>query len=163
MALWQGPPLTDVAGRWLPDVVLPGLEEERLAALERRAALDLRQGRHQEVAAELAPLVGEDPLRERLVTLLMTALSRGGHRTEALSVFRTVRRRFADELGLEPGEELQRLHQAILAGRDETAANGKTPRRTAGPPRGASPCPATSRPTPSRSPPARTSWPPWTG
>ncbi|MCP2356494.1 DNA-binding SARP family transcriptional activator/tetratricopeptide (TPR) repeat protein [Nonomuraea thailandensis] len=132
LALWQGPPLTDVAGRWLPDVVLPGLEEERLAALERRAALDLRQGRHQEVAAELAPLVGEDPLRERLVTLLMTALSRGGHRTEALSVFRTVRRRFADELGLEPGEELQRLHQAILAGRDETAANGKTPAANGG-------------------------------
>ncbi|MFC6533809.1 AfsR/SARP family transcriptional regulator [Nonomuraea rubra] len=58
LALWQGPPLTDVAGRWLPDVVVPGLEEERLTALERRAALDLRQGRHQEIAAELAPLVG---------------------------------------------------------------------------------------------------------
>jgi DNA-binding SARP family transcriptional activator/tetratricopeptide (TPR) repeat protein len=126
LALWQGPPLTDVAGRWLADVVVPGLEEERLAALERRAALDLRQGRHHEVAAELAPLVGENPLRERLVSLLMTALSRGDHRTEALAVFRGVRRRFAEELGIEPGEELQRLHQAILAGRDETAANGTT-------------------------------------
>ncbi|UBU17907.1 AfsR/SARP family transcriptional regulator [Nonomuraea gerenzanensis] len=119
LALWQGPPLADVAGRWLPDVVLPGLEEERLAALERRVALDLRQGRHQEVAAELTPLVGENPLRERLVSLLMTALLRGDHRTEALAVFRGVRRRFAEELGIEPGEELQRLHQAILAGRDE--------------------------------------------
>ncbi|WP_052423811.1 AfsR/SARP family transcriptional regulator [Nonomuraea candida] len=133
LALWQGPPLADAAGRWLPDVVVPGLEEERLAALERRAALDLRQGRHEEVAAELAPLVAENPLRERLVALLMTALSRGDHRTEALAVFRGARRRFAEELGIEPGEELQRLHQAILAGRDETpatpttaAANGET-------------------------------------
>ncbi|WP_344487317.1 AfsR/SARP family transcriptional regulator [Nonomuraea monospora] len=124
LTLWQGPPLADVAGRWLPDVVLPGLEEERLAALERRVALDLRQGRHQEVAAELTPLVGENPLRERLVSLLMTALLRGDHRTEALAVFRGVRRRFAEELGIEPGEELQRLHQAILAGREEASARG---------------------------------------
>ncbi|MFI7125834.1 AfsR/SARP family transcriptional regulator [Nonomuraea sp. NPDC050153] len=121
LALWQGAPLADVSGRWLPDVVVPGLEEERLAALEQRAALDLRQGRHQEVAAELAALVGENPLRERLVVLLMTALLRCDRRTQALAVFRRVRRRFAEDLGIEPGEELQRLHQAILAGREETA------------------------------------------
>ncbi|MFJ2030856.1 BTAD domain-containing putative transcriptional regulator [Streptosporangium sp. NPDC087985] len=121
LALWQGAPLADVAGRWLPDVVVPGLEEERLAALERRATLDLRQGRHQEVAAELAVLVGEEPLRERLVSLLMTALLRCDRRAEALAVFRRVRRRFAEDLGIEPGEELQRLHQAILAGREEAA------------------------------------------
>ncbi|MFB9628242.1 BTAD domain-containing putative transcriptional regulator [Nonomuraea helvata] len=121
LALWQGVPLADVAGRWLPDVVVPGLEEERLVALERRAALDLRRERHQEVAVELAALVGENPLRERLVSLLMTALLRCDRRTEALAVFRRVRRRFAEDLGIEPGEELQRLHQAILAGRDEAA------------------------------------------
>ncbi|MEV5893271.1 AfsR/SARP family transcriptional regulator [Nonomuraea fuscirosea] len=120
LALWQETePLADVAGRWLPDVVVPGIEEERLAALERRLALDLRQGRHQEAAAELTALVGEHPLRERLVFLLMTALLRCDRRTEALAVFRRVRRRFAEELGIEPGEELQRLHQAILAGRDD--------------------------------------------
>ncbi|WP_326636889.1 tetratricopeptide repeat protein [Nonomuraea fuscirosea] len=119
LALWQGTALADVAGRWLPDVVVPGIEEERLAALERRLALDLRQGRHQEAAAELTALVGEHPLRERLVSLLMTALLRCDRRTEALAVFRRVRRRFAEELGIEPGEELQRLHQAILAGRDD--------------------------------------------
>ncbi|MEV0228161.1 BTAD domain-containing putative transcriptional regulator [Nonomuraea sp. NPDC050786] len=125
LALWQGVPLADVAGRWLPDVVVPGLEEERLAALERRAALDLRRERHHEVAAELAALVGENPLRERLVSLLMTALLRCDRRTEALAVFRRVRRRFAEELGIEPGEELQRLHQAILAGRDQAAGSAE--------------------------------------
>ncbi len=125
LAWWQGAPLADVAGKWLPDVVVPALEEERLAALERRAALDLRQGRHQEVAAELTALVGENPLRERPVSLLMTALVRCDRRTEALAVFRRVRRRFAEELGIEPGDELQRLHQAILAGREDTS--GTTP------------------------------------
>lgn len=121
LAWWQGAPLSDVAGRWLPDVVVPGIEEERLTALERRAALDLRLGRHQEVAAELAALVAENPLRERLVSLLMRALLRSGHRTEALAVFRRIRRHFAEELGIEPGADLQRLHQAILAGREEAA------------------------------------------
>ncbi|MEU8397089.1 BTAD domain-containing putative transcriptional regulator [Nonomuraea sp. NPDC048892] len=123
LALWQGTaPLADVAGGWLPDVVVPGIEEERLTALERRLALDLRRGRHQEAAAELTTLVGEHPLRERLVSLLMTALLRCDRRTEALAVFRRVRRGFAEELGIEPGEELQRLHQAILAGRDTMTA-----------------------------------------
>ncbi|MGV9325789.1 BTAD domain-containing putative transcriptional regulator [Streptosporangium sandarakinum] len=138
LALWQGAPLADVAGRWLPDAVVPGLEEERLAALERRATLDLRRGRHREVAAELAVLVGEDPLRERLVSLLMTALLRGDRRSEALAVFRRVRRRFAEDLGIEPGEELQRLHRAILTGRDGAAGpaladrEGKAGAATAG-------------------------------
>ncbi|MDT0345094.1 AfsR/SARP family transcriptional regulator [Streptomyces litchfieldiae] len=122
LALWQGPPLADVAGRWLPDTVAPGLEEERLSALEQRVALDLRLGRHREAAAELSALVAEDPLRERLVALLMTALLRCRRRTDALAVFRRVRARFAEELGIEPGEELQQLHQAILAGRAGTAA-----------------------------------------
>ncbi|MCK2214888.1 tetratricopeptide repeat protein [Actinomadura sp. ATCC 31491] len=139
LALWQGPPLADVAGRWLADVVVPGLEEERLTALDRRAELDLRLGRHQEVAAELAPLVGENPLRERLVALLMTALLRGGRRSEALAVFRRVRRHFAEDLGIEPGAELQRLHQAILAGHDEPR-----PKATPGPSGGA---PALSGPS----------------
>ncbi|MED7927902.1 BTAD domain-containing putative transcriptional regulator [Nonomuraea sp. LP-02] len=127
LTLWQGAPLADAAGRWLPDAVVPGLEEERLTALERRAALDLRQGRHQEVATELAALLGEHPLRERLVSLLMTALLRGDRRTEALAVFRRVRRRFAEDLGIEPGEELQRLHQAILAGHEAPAPAGGSP------------------------------------
>ncbi|MGP3968404.1 AfsR/SARP family transcriptional regulator [Streptomyces sp. 6N223] len=136
LALWHGPPLADVAGRWLPEAVAPGMEEERLSALERRAALDLRLGRHQEVAAELSALVAEDPLRERLVSLLMTALLRCHRRTDALAVFRRVRQRFADELGIEPGEELQRLHQAILAGRTAAAeaaeAGGAEDEQTAG-------------------------------
>ncbi|TDC11099.1 tetratricopeptide repeat protein [Streptomyces sp. 8K308] len=119
LALWRGgPPLVDVAGAWLPEAVAPGLEEERLAAVETLAVADLALGRDAAVAAELAPLLPEHPLRERLASLLMVALHRAGQRAEALEVFRRVRRRFADELGIEPGEELQRLHQAILADRE---------------------------------------------
>ena len=119
LALWRGgPPLVDVAGAWLPEAVAPGLEEERLAAVEMLAVADLALGRDAAVAAELSPLLAEHPLRERLVCLLMVALHRAGQRAEALEVFRRVRRRFADDLGIEPGDELQRLHQAILVDRE---------------------------------------------
>lgn len=117
LALWRGEPLADVAGRWLPDTVAPGLEDERLAVLEQRAALDLRLGRHQDVVGELSALVNEHPLREQLVCLLMTALHRCHLRTDALAVFQRTRQRFVDELGIEPAEEMQRLYQAILSDR----------------------------------------------
>ncbi len=56
----------------------------------------------------------DHPLRERLRAQLMLALYRSGRQAEALHAYRAARRELADELGLEPGEELRRLEQAIL-------------------------------------------------
>ncbi|WP_143676119.1 AfsR/SARP family transcriptional regulator, partial [Streptomyces milbemycinicus] len=114
LQLWRGPALADVAGGWLPETVGTGLEEERRAVVEECAAIDLRSGRHQEAAAVLSPLVAEHPLRERSVGLLMEALSRSGRRADALALFRGTRQRYVDELGIEPGDELQRLHRKVL-------------------------------------------------
>ncbi|RKN09307.1 AfsR/SARP family transcriptional regulator [Streptomyces radicis] len=133
LGLWRGPALADVAGGWLPEVTGPGLEDERLAAVERLATLDLAAGRHQDVVAELTPLVAADPLREGLVGHLLTALHRAGRRAEALALFRRVRRAFADELGIEPGDDLQRLHQAALRGEEPAPASAPAP-PTAPPP-----------------------------
>ncbi|MFD1542057.1 AfsR/SARP family transcriptional regulator [Nonomuraea guangzhouensis] len=118
LRLWRGTALSDVAGSWLPDIVAPGLEEERLATVEQRVALDLLLGRHREIVDELSALVAEFPLRERLASLLLTALYRSERRVDALAAFQRVRRQFADELGIEPGDELQRAHQAILNGQE---------------------------------------------
>ncbi len=73
-------------------------------------------GRHGEAAAELPGLVADDPHAERLAGMLMVALYRCGRRADALAVFRDARGRLADDLGVEPGRELQQLHQQILAG-----------------------------------------------
>ncbi|WP_246096509.1 AfsR/SARP family transcriptional regulator, partial [Streptomyces botrytidirepellens] len=117
LQLWRGPALADVAGGWLSDTVGAGLEEERRAAVEECAALDVRAGRHHEAVAQLSALVAEHPLRERSVALLMEALCRSGRRADALALFRATRQRYAEELGIEPGEELQRLHRQALEAR----------------------------------------------
>ncbi|NIY68422.1 SARP family transcriptional regulator [Streptomyces malaysiensis] len=114
LQLWRGPALADVAGGWLPETLGTGLEEERRTAVEECAAIDLRSGRHHEAAAELSVLVAEHPLRERSVALLMEALRRCGRRADALALFRSTRRRYVEELGIEPGDELQRLHRQAL-------------------------------------------------
>lgn len=114
LQLWRGPALADVAGGWLSDTVGAGLEEERRAAVEECAAIDVRAGRYHEAVAQLSALVAEHPLRERSVALLMEALRRSGRRADALALFRATRQRYAEELGIEPGEELQRLHRRAL-------------------------------------------------
>ena len=53
-------------------------------------------------------------MRERLIASLMLALYRAGRQTDALDAFQAARRRLVDELGLEPGPELQELQRRIL-------------------------------------------------
>ena len=81
--------------------------------LEERIATDVELGRRSGGRPELQSLVDEHPLRERLRELLMLALYRAGRQAEALSAY-TDARAALDELGIEPGEGLQRLQAAIL-------------------------------------------------
>ncbi|MFB9908706.1 AfsR/SARP family transcriptional regulator [Allokutzneria oryzae] len=117
LGLWRGRALADVGSDWMRERFFPGLEEERLAAIEARVDADLTLGRHAELATELPALVADNPLRERLRGQLMTALYRCSRRAEALRVFQEARRAVTEELGIEPGPDLQRLHLDILEGR----------------------------------------------
>jgi class 3 adenylate cyclase len=114
LSLWRGPPLADLADEPFAGPEIRRLDELRLVALEDRIAADLELGRHGELIAELEALVREHPLRERVRALLMLALYRGGRQAEALAAYRDARKLFDEELGLEPGDELQRLERAIL-------------------------------------------------
>ena len=114
LALWRGPPLSDVAFEAFAQPEIARLEELRLAALEDRVAADLAAGRHGELVAELEQLVAEHPLREGFHGQLMLALYRAGRQAEALQAYQNTRRTLVDELGIDPSPALQRLEQAIL-------------------------------------------------
>jgi DNA-binding SARP family transcriptional activator len=114
LALWRGPALADLAYEAFVQNEIARLEELRWAALEQRIDADLACGRHAELVGELEGLIAEHPLRERLRYQVMLALYRSSRQVEALDAYRTARRELAEELGLEPGEELKRLEQAIL-------------------------------------------------
>ena len=115
LALWRGPALVEFAFADFAQREITRLEELRLETLEGRFESMLRLGRHGAVVAELETRVAEHPLRERLRGQLMLALYRSGRQAEALEVYRKGRRLLADELGLEPGVELQQLERAILS------------------------------------------------
>lgn len=114
LSLWRGPALEDVPGEPFVAGEASRLDEQRLVALEDRIDADLRLGRHLALVAELEALLAQHPLRERLWALLMTALYRSGRQAEALEAYRRARVLLDAELGLEPGEDLQRLERAIL-------------------------------------------------
>ncbi|HEY7146511.1 MAG TPA: BTAD domain-containing putative transcriptional regulator, partial [Streptosporangiaceae bacterium] len=112
--LWHGPVLADLADYAFTRPEAARLEELRLAALEARIDADLALGRHDALTAELEQLAADHPLRERLHGQLMLALYRCGRQAEALAAYRRARD-LLTELGIDPGEPLQRLHASVLA------------------------------------------------
>jgi DNA-binding SARP family transcriptional activator/Tfp pilus assembly protein PilF len=113
LSLWRGPALAGLTGPPLSRDAAE-LEEKRLAVLEECVELELAAGAHNRLVAELAALVDEHPLRERLVAQLMLALYRCGRQTDALDAYQALADRLADELGIDPGAELRRLHHSVL-------------------------------------------------
>jgi tetratricopeptide (TPR) repeat protein/Fe2+ transport system protein FeoA len=112
--LWAGKPFADVPATFSLTAAATALTELRLTALEESVEVRLADGTYPDLAAELTEHVAASPLRERLAAQLMLALERSGRRAEALSVFRTTRERLVEELGVEPGAELQQQHQRVL-------------------------------------------------
>ena len=113
--LWRGPALGELAGEPFALPEAARLNELRLVVLEERLAADLGRGEHAEVAVDLEAMCAEHPLRERLWGLRMLALYRSGRQAEALRAYQDVRELLAEELGIDPGPELQALERAVLA------------------------------------------------
>lgn len=115
---WTGPALAGVGGRHVASAAA-GLEEQRLTAVERLAALRLALGQAASIVGELTELVAQHPLRETLRGSLMLALHGSGRQPDALAVYEQGRRLLADELGLDPSNALRELHEQILRGHPE--------------------------------------------
>jgi predicted ATPase/DNA-binding SARP family transcriptional activator len=115
LSLFRGSPLADVPLRGLAAAEAGRLAELELAGLDERIAVELELGEHVALVGELQALVAEHPYRERLHAQLMLALYRSGRQADALEAFRHARRTLVEDLGLEPGRELQQLERAVLA------------------------------------------------
>ncbi|WP_052685007.1 AfsR/SARP family transcriptional regulator [Lentzea aerocolonigenes] len=113
---WRGSPLEDVerAG-WLETEVVR-LEEMATSAREDFADARLAAGQLGVVISELGALVRQQPLREGLWQRLILAQHRAGRRAEALETYRVMRDVLVEALGVEPCDEVQRLHQEVLNG-----------------------------------------------
>ncbi|HEX7306206.1 AfsR/SARP family transcriptional regulator [Lentzea sp.] len=116
IGLWRGPAVAGLRASRTINAAAAGLNEQYLVAVERLGALRLRLGQADELVAQLIGLVGEHPFREPLRALLMLTLTALGRQTEALAVYEKGRRLLADELGLDPGEQLREAHAQVLRG-----------------------------------------------
>ncbi|MEU4424594.1 BTAD domain-containing putative transcriptional regulator [Actinoplanes sp. NPDC024001] len=112
LALWRG----DLDFPEVARAEAVRLEGLRLSASRARLAAELA---HRDVVPELESLVAAHPLDEALVALLIRALRRAGNPARALAVFEAARRRLADQLGVDPSDELAGLHLELL--RDQPA------------------------------------------
>lgn len=115
LSLWRGRALQTLPETDWVRAEAHRLEELRIDALEERFEAALELGEHREIVSELQQAVRESPFRERLWRQLMLALYRSGRAADALETYRSARRVHVDQLGLEPGPELRRTQEAILA------------------------------------------------
>jgi DNA-binding SARP family transcriptional activator/tetratricopeptide (TPR) repeat protein len=109
----QGEPFADLNTPWLTDLRASLNREKFNATLDRNDA-QLRLGRHTILLTELSTLSAAHPLDERLAAQFMLALYRSGGQSEALHHYQRMRQQLADDLGVDPGPELQDLYQRIL-------------------------------------------------
>lgn len=114
LALWRGPAYADFADEAFVETAVARLSEQRLTATEEYLEARLARGDHNAVISEVADVLAEHPLRERLRASHMKALYRAGRQGEALESYEQLRTLLADEFGLDPTPELVELQQSIL-------------------------------------------------
>ncbi|MFI9362856.1 AfsR/SARP family transcriptional regulator [Kitasatospora sp. NPDC053057] len=131
LALWRGPALAD-----LPDRAGPAarLEAQRDEVRRYRITADLGLGRAAELVAELAELCERQPLDEPLQLLMLRALHESGRTAEALRHYERTRRALADELGADPGRQLQALHAELLKSTEPEPQPEPEPKPESAPP-----------------------------
>ena len=114
LRLWRGSPLADLGSEPVAAREAPRLEGRRLRALELLNDAELALGRHDELLPELAALIAAEPYRERFRAQQVLALYRSGRQNDALEAYRAARLAMVEELGVEPGPDLQELERQIL-------------------------------------------------
>ena len=117
-ALWRGPAADGL--EHVPAFV--ALDGEFYDVCVTASDLAVRRGQPERVLPALRLAASMAPLDEAVHAALIVSLSAGGHRAEALAVFRTIRTRLAEELGIDPGAALRTAQRRALTQTLPTAA-----------------------------------------
>lgn len=126
LRLWRGLPLENVTPGTALREFTQSLTELYVNTVEEQAGVETALGRHGSAVQRLRQVVELHPLNERLRGRLMLALYSDGDIAGALGAFGAARRTLREELGMDPGPELSRLHRAIL-GRDPALLDARLP------------------------------------
>ncbi|MGW8881219.1 AfsR/SARP family transcriptional regulator [Streptomyces mirabilis] len=113
LALFRGEPLSNLPGPFARNERQRLLECRRTLRIERLKCLVLLS-RFGDALDDLAILSGSDLYDESLLALRMRALYGCERQTEALNAYEDMRVRLRDQLGVDPGEELRRVYEAVL-------------------------------------------------
>ena len=114
--LWGGPLFGDLTDDAFVGGEAVRLEQLRCGVAEARASALVDLTRHEEALGHLETLMREQPYRDRLCELRMTALARLGRNVEALRCYSDYRARLIDDVGVSPSAPLVELEQRILEG-----------------------------------------------
>jgi DNA-binding SARP family transcriptional activator/tetratricopeptide (TPR) repeat protein len=121
--LWRSEPLSGLDTPWATGLRAT-LDNERAAAELDYVDTAFRCGQHTELLPSLFARATQFPLDERVAGQMMLALYRNGRQADALEHYQRLRHRLADELGTDPGPDVQDLHQRILTADPSLAAPG---------------------------------------
>lgn len=114
LRLWRGPVAADLPSTVREHSMFLAVDQEHATVLRTAADLAVAQGRAGEVVAVLEAGVAWHAYDEGLQARLLSVLVACDRRPTALDRYRAFRERLVDELGVEPGSELQRVHREIL-------------------------------------------------
>ncbi len=114
--LWRGRPLSPWSDEAWATAAVARLEELNRQLTETLVDALLANAHPDRALVELEPVLAAEPLRDRPWEQYMLAAARLGRVQDALVTYRRADRLFRDELGVEPGAELRRLQQLVLAG-----------------------------------------------
>ncbi|WP_127509157.1 BTAD domain-containing putative transcriptional regulator [Actinoplanes solisilvae] len=114
--LWHGPAGGGMARGTSATTAFEALDGEFLETCVVAAALAVTLGRPGRVLPVLQRAAEMAPLDENVQASLVVTLGAAGQQAKALSVFRTIQVRLAEELGIDPGPTLAAAQRRVLGG-----------------------------------------------
>jgi DNA-binding SARP family transcriptional activator len=113
LRLWRGQPFADIPVLATQPKVA-ALIAERRELVARYGDAMIATGAAADILADIAEAAAAEPFNEPVQARLIRAYHAAGQRVSAFQVYRDVRDRLVEELGVDPGPELRAAHAALL-------------------------------------------------